>query len=573
MKKYIAGLFTLLLLGGCEKYLDKIPDNRANISTIENVNDLLVTAYPDYTYSVFLEMRGDGMKDMGQLYDGSQPTEDDMAAVDWFDWNAEYEQNPDTYDGIASFWAASYKAATVANFAIQAIEQNGLTGSEADKAMAEARVARAYNHFMLLSVFTDLWSDSGASSPGIPYVKEPYEEVFKTYERGTVAGAMSEVEKDLFEEIGNLGEPIDYRQPKFHFTRSAALAFAVRLRLFQKNYDDVITYANQLIPNASILATFGAVNEFDGELAVIVHPEDPAFQRIGRDQVNWADASLQSSPDAMSTMMSSPEWGGMYLVAEQNTVSSRWFMANAITRYTYTSTYLSELLIQNPTGGRYARPIYSFGEEPGFFPRYFEDFKYTNQAAGIGEVFCKMSLFRLEEVLLSRAEAYVMKGEYQKALNDLNMYFQGKIESYSVVDHAVTKDKIYDMYASRVSDPESYINKYNSAALKPLGEADKSGELQRALLMAILDVRKMEFIYEGMRYFDILRWNIPAVHTQLNGARTYLYPTDPQRIIQLPEATVMANLEANPRAALNAGYMKYLLSLLIKVDQDNDENE
>ncbi len=158
-----------------------------------------------------------------------------------------------------------------------------------------------------------------------------------------------------------------------------------------------------------------------------------------------------------------------------------------------------------------------------------------------------MRLLSLEEVLLSRAEAYAMTGKYQEAINDLNIYFENRIIDYNLATHSLTKDKIYAFYSGRVADPENYLNKYNSSSLLPLGEADMSGELQRAILLNILDIRRAEFLYEGIRYFDILRWNIPAHHITSTGGREMLNPDDPRRIIQLPEATAIAKLSPNHR--------------------------
>ena len=48
--KYIihtfVGLAFLWMNTSCDSYLDKLPDNRANLDSEDNITDLLVSAYP-----------------------------------------------------------------------------------------------------------------------------------------------------------------------------------------------------------------------------------------------------------------------------------------------------------------------------------------------------------------------------------------------------------------------------------------------------------------------------------------------------------------------------------------------
>ena len=40
------GLTFVWISTSCESYLDKLPDNRANLNSEDNITDLLVSAYP-----------------------------------------------------------------------------------------------------------------------------------------------------------------------------------------------------------------------------------------------------------------------------------------------------------------------------------------------------------------------------------------------------------------------------------------------------------------------------------------------------------------------------------------------
>src|SRR3954468_1752278 len=58
-------LFSLILNAGCNKYLDKEPDNRTKLNTPEKVSQLLATAYPQANYQAFAETMTDNVTDIG----------------------------------------------------------------------------------------------------------------------------------------------------------------------------------------------------------------------------------------------------------------------------------------------------------------------------------------------------------------------------------------------------------------------------------------------------------------------------------------------------------------------------
>jgi len=63
-----------------------------------------------------------------------------------------------------------------------------------------------------------------------------------------------------------------------------------------------------------------------------------------------------------------------------------------------------------------------------------------------------------------------------------------------------------------------------------------------------LDFRRIEFLHEGLRWFDILRHRIPVTHTTRAGETLTLGADDPRRMLQIPrEAVAMGGLEPNPR--------------------------
>jgi len=69
MKRIIPIIFLPALaicMGGCSKTLSKLPDNRAVITTPDQVTQLLTSAYPHATYMAFTEPMSDNAEDREQ---------------------------------------------------------------------------------------------------------------------------------------------------------------------------------------------------------------------------------------------------------------------------------------------------------------------------------------------------------------------------------------------------------------------------------------------------------------------------------------------------------------------------
>ena len=208
---------------------------------------------------------------------------------------------------------------------------------------------------------------------------------------------------------------------------------------------------------------------------------------------------------------------------------------------------IRDLRTQTASGVTQYLPIYAFSSDPaGIVPKFYEDFKYTNLAAGIGIIYTKFPVFRIEEVLLARAEAFAMTGRYQDALNDLNMWTKVRATSGTFKDNTNTiyRDGLLSYYRSTLDNPDSFVNNTFNESKWTAAESDL--EFQKALILAIMDARKFEFLNEGLRYFDILRWNIPITHVAYNKTRSTLTPDDDRRVIQIPQVASLSNLESNP---------------------------
>src|SRR5678815_5165646 len=148
-----------------QKYLEKEPDNRASLNTPQKVSQLLATAYPGANYVPMIETYSDNVGDIGSGDAGSADLNTLNADLFFFkDSRAINEDSPEFY------WFACYHAIAACNEALDAIS-TAPNQDEYAAQKAEALIARAYAHFMLVNIFSKFYdASSAASDPGIPYV-------------------------------------------------------------------------------------------------------------------------------------------------------------------------------------------------------------------------------------------------------------------------------------------------------------------------------------------------------------------------------------------------------------------
>lgn len=549
MKKIIIALSLLAATAGlnsCSEFLDQVPDNRTEIDNMDKVKALLVSAYP-IRYPEFLEFRCDGIVDHGATLRGTQPGSN----MDFIRANFRWDDYPtiESSTDQQQFWFACYSAIASANHAIDAIEKLGYpSGSESS--LAEARLCRAYNHFMLLTLFADFFDETGrTTNPGIPFVDEPEELVNKPYDRGTVASVLEKIKEDLA--YGLRYVSTDYVQPKFHFTLDAARMLAIRVALYERDYPTVINYASTLIDTPTKFITMGK-NQLDNTDIVLPADDDAALISVGTNLFNWIDADYNNS-DEYGINFQRATNSNIILASEPYSMLGRITATTFYTRYAYNESSFNSISGDNATGLSWDLPKFGSSSAPAgtpsFVPKFYEDFKVTNINANTGMPYCRVALFRREEAILARAEAYAMMGNYDQALWDLSMYVQNRVadnrRKASVRLYGLTRDKVVNYYAGALSLESNFLRNTFNTTRFTTGLDTTDGQLQRSLILTVLDFRRTEFMMEGYRWFDILRWSIPVTHRMNTGETSTLTPDDDRRLLQLPRTVDLSDVEYN----------------------------
>ena len=494
--KYFIGLALLTATGavGCKKFLEKTPDSTiGSASTPTDISQLLTSAYAKATYVNFCESMSDNVDD-GKFVSNSDRTNEQSYLFQEVQGSATMEDCPEMY------WVESYKAIAVANQALKVISNHpGDSTYNAQK--GEALVARAYAHFMLVCLFSKFYDPAtAANNPGIPYVTEPEDIVLKKYERKTVAYVYEMVEKDLLAGIP-LIKDANYSVPGFHFNKIAANAFAARFYLFKKDYANALKFSNDAIPPAAMTAR--------------VRPWNTIYYLYTPAQLFVAYTNI-SDPANL-------------LLCEQHSLFAR-YVGDYRYGKTNAKTYsdIDTLKRIAATTATLPFPSYYYGNDSYFCPKFNEYFVVTSTAANIGDPYIMMPLFSAEEVLFTRAEAQTHLGNSAEALNELNLYLSKRLRNYNATTMVVTQAKINARYGTAQTDKEN-------------------------LLKAVLNTRRLEFVQEGLRYFDMQRYNMPVMHVHQPDLKVRAYDTlriaasDNRRVLQIPQTAVLAGIELNPR--------------------------
>lgn len=508
---------SVLSLMGCNKFLDKAPDDRTQINDVETAKELAVTAYSEYSVIPLFEFRSDNVVDKGTRFD-IRPR---FAYAIY-----EYDENvPSTYqDSPQGYWRASYGAISAANQVLSDLDRIQATGAEADAVRGEALMCRAYAMYMLAQAFTVPYDPATAGTDlGLPYPTEPEEELIKTYERGTLKELYEKIVADFeagYKVIGNA-----YKAPKFHFTRQASAAFGTRLYRTLHNWDRVIELGNEVFGDN--------IHLYTRKINVPGHYNGTYYER----KQIW---SLETENCNLLVNVALSSWG-----------------RSVAYRYGFNTKLRDHIKkVQNSvaSGDNFlgTAPAYNFfgGSDWANIPKNEEHFKVTNQATGTGYVYTQEVLLSGDEVLFNMAEAYAMKNDFTKTEELLQVFVSNFMAGYDANDPTfrVTKDKIMAYYQDKLG--KNLPDPVHGVEVNSFNPSFQTTPEQEAYLRACVDMKRIAFIQDGLRWIDNRQFRMDIVHNVFSAGDAkeeylVLRGTDPRYAYQLP-ANVLPYLEKNP---------------------------
>ena len=253
MKKIYSIVLAVILLYGCDSFLDVTPKEKLLPEKVQDFEELIGDshniggAYPladicsDLIFMTEERLTGNIMSDQGKAYT----------------WQEEFYRDEED----DATWNNAYEIIYTCNLVLQ--ETPGATGgSDADKArvMAEARVNRAYYYWYLHSCYAPAYDPETAGTDlSVPLVLEPDLEVkVKRATSDKVVARILEDLKDVALDLPEEGISV------YHLPRVAAYALAARVNLYFGNYDAALENAEEALKLNSKLVdynTFSFKNE------------------------------------------------------------------------------------------------------------------------------------------------------------------------------------------------------------------------------------------------------------------------------------------------------------------------
>lgn len=385
-KKYRVLLAIILLANGCSGYLGVSPDNRIDLTELEDYQALVTDAYPG-AYQLFTDI----MTDCYKYYD--YPNYNSATQSGWFKpmyiWSDNYNQN--LAIGPVKAWQNYYSCIYEANVVLKGIEAaNGNDEELRNQIKGEALLIRAYCHFMLVNLYGKQYNAATAATDlGVPYSTKPQEENIVEYSRDNIADVYNWIEQDALAGTALLTDK-KVQVAKYHFTKAAAYAFLCRFYQYKEDWDNCIKYGELSQAQNSSVREF--IADYNATFA----------------KGNYAEyANDYCSVNKSNILL-------MNKVLEFNSYHYNGFYANE-----FKDTYEKN---------DYRSKIYTFNsnQTPNWKCRKFRNVSKD------GYRYSDVALFTTEEVILNLAEAYIRKAEpdYEKAISLLNKIREKRFDPY-----------------------------------------------------------------------------------------------------------------------------------------------
>lgn len=530
MKKSISIFCMVLVLAGCN-FLDKNPDMRASIDTKQKVQLLLVSAYTEGNSAPILDFTSDN------VIDNDAPDKTghcrnllplDKMYDEIFGWEPVVSSG--SQDSPKYLWDAHYSAIATANQALLAIEKLEAEGVDMTAEKAEAKMIRAYHHFLLTMVFCQAWRDKELSQQdlGIVYMTEPETAVKPHYDRPSLAETYEYIEKDLEEALPNISDSY-YAVPKYHFNVAAANAFAARFYLYTRQWEKAIACANAVLGTDDATTLSKLFDHYNEHITAT---------DVEQSMNAWIDIKSPSNLLIYTTMTQAPY---------TNFASyGRYQSKDAALNYSLEGAgpcWSNRALVG-------AMSVWSIGSDQygSFLSKFYYKFEFTDKVNGYGYIHGVTRAFTCDETLLVRAEARVYTGDEEGAVNDLRLWCENMnvrkrvmdIKADSTVD--LNYNKIRDFYTKNYGTP--YASELHQDQVVP-GWTISNRQLP--LIHCCLHFRRIETFHDGLRLQDLKRYGIEFTHKQGTKPEMTMKVRDERLAIQLPQEVLLAGMTPNPR--------------------------
>lgn len=264
MKKIFIYLIPVLLLFGCDNYLDIEPKGKTIPKTVKDYDLLLTPITQLYIETELFLSADDFISNASLLGDLTNP---DNNKLHMYSFSDKRFANPSIGTNA---WNAPYGNLYVYNKIINEIdnaeEYIGYTEEDRKRVKAEAQYGRALQYLFLINMFAKHYNKAtAASDAGIPIVKIASTSQ-KTPEKSSVEEVYDFILNDLNEAVSNLPKQrVLLNRP----SKGSGYALLARTYLYQGNYEKALTNAELALAEngtvADYVATTNITTSYDSE--------------------------------------------------------------------------------------------------------------------------------------------------------------------------------------------------------------------------------------------------------------------------------------------------------------------
>jgi hypothetical protein len=282
IKIYTGILLAILLTAGCKKYTDITPKGAAIIDSAQDYYDMV--SFPNRAYLVtnFQYLVDDmWMKESNVI--GLTPNINTVHFL--------FNENIDRVSLLNSsnFYNQTYQYINRWNTIISLVDQSEGDTDLKQRAKAEAKILRAFDHFLLINVYAKAYTAATAATDGGICLMDKYD-LESQPQKSTVQQAYDFIQKDIDESLPFLqARPVDQYHPSLAF----AWALKAKVHLFKKEIAEAKAACDQSLSyNSEIfdLVKYTTVNGGPGvtPLAAPNNPEILSYMYMqGYNEMNF----------------------------------------------------------------------------------------------------------------------------------------------------------------------------------------------------------------------------------------------------------------------------------------------
>lgn len=514
---YTALMTSVLSLSSCADWLTLLPLNDVVLENYwtekADVESVLLGAYAALEteacitrMSIWGEMRSDN------IVAGNNPSTDILNIT------KENIMETNSYTSWACFYDVINRANTVIEFAPQVAEKDpNYRISELNANIAEAKAIRALSYFYLIRAYRD-----------VPYVTMPSTD--DTHEFVVPAEKFENILDSLIIDLEDVrkfavNKYTNKKANTARFTRKGIDALLADLYLWKGDWDNCIASVDRIIANR--VEEYEDILEKEPNTSIVLfNNKYPLLSTIIPGSGNYGNAynEIFGTGNSFETLFELAFEGGSgstentfirsyYADRRQNGTSIGYLKTEA--RVASNVGSASNVVFESAYDGRAYESMDRDGTDKGITKYVYSDLSYKIDNAGTVTAYSRTArgdnsastwiIYRFTDALLMKAEALVQKAasidptdeEVTDSLKTVRS--ECMAEAFDLVKVVNNRAKGYDL-----KEIESDALKYSAYSSSPTLMSD-----------LVLEERRRELMYEGKRWFDLVRMTLRLGNTEM----------------------------------------------------------